>query len=332
MIKIIGPRDKRDPTAINTTSHSPNDWASGLSPFRLGPCQLYGQKTARIFENAWQFSKLYPEHADQTGEPTTAYWNWAQDGWHSTRAHRYPLGKGRKPLCSLWDGQRLDYITARKQIYLPLYQRAVGNTRAYEILERTYRQQGSITLFDFDGYDHTRLNMNLRNVLECPDRICGHAFILSMMVKYGRDFKPEDLPATDDDPVTKTHSSETENQMYPITVVNKKTFRGQSEYIGRAMPGIRSSPLRNNYKVKPHGPYERGESVEKYYRRWLWEKMQQNQSSPEYVELIRLAELARNRPLNLACWCDPEKCHGDVIKSAIAYIVSREGAARKTDL
>ena len=119
--------------------------------------------------------------------------------------------------------------------------------------------------------------------------------------------------------------------MHPITVVNKKTFRGQSEYIGRAMQGIRSSSLRNKYKVKPHGPYEREEAVAKYYRQWLWEKMQ-NQSSPQYVELVRLAEIAKQQALNLACWCAPQKCHGDVIKNAIAYIMNREGAAQKNDL
>ena len=37
MIKIIGPRDKSDPNAVNTTSHSANGWSSGLSPFNLGP-------------------------------------------------------------------------------------------------------------------------------------------------------------------------------------------------------------------------------------------------------------------------------------------------------
>src|SRR5215211_4682044 len=69
MIKIIGPRDKRDPSAIDTTSHSAHDWSSGLSPFKLGPLSLYDNHTAHIFENAWQFAKLYPEHADSQGNP-----------------------------------------------------------------------------------------------------------------------------------------------------------------------------------------------------------------------------------------------------------------------
>jgi hypothetical protein len=90
MIKIIGSRDKPDASAINTTSHSANDWSSGLSPFKLGPLCLYDNHTAQIFENAWQFAKLYPEHTDFQGQPTTAYWNWARRGWNSQRAYRYP--------------------------------------------------------------------------------------------------------------------------------------------------------------------------------------------------------------------------------------------------
>jgi hypothetical protein len=35
------------------------------------------------------------------------------------------MGRGAKPEYSLWDGERLDYIEARKRIYAPLYARAV---------------------------------------------------------------------------------------------------------------------------------------------------------------------------------------------------------------
>lgn len=171
MIKIIGPRDKKEPRTINTTSHSPVDWSRGLSPFVLGPIELYGSHTARIFENAWQFAKLYPEHADTNGQPTSKYWTWAQNGWKSTTAFRYPAGKGSKPLCSLWNGNRLQYIEARKQIYIPLYQHAVKRTTAYQTLERLYVEQRQLTLFDFDGYDHHQLGMSFKDVINCPTHV-----------------------------------------------------------------------------------------------------------------------------------------------------------------
>lgn len=316
MIKIIGPRDKRDPKAINTTSHSASDWSSGLSPFKLGPVSLYGNHTALIFENAWQFAKLYQEHADHHGQPTDAYWTWARRGWASRKAYRYPLGKGRKPICSLWNGQRLDYITARKQIYLPLYQKAVACTDAYRQLESIYRENGSVTLFDFDGYDHSALNMSLADVLNCPTRICGHAFILAMMLTLGSDFTVNDLA------LEKTNME----LPHPITVVNIKTFPGPSEYIGRPMPGRKGSPLRNDFKVEPFGPYTRNESVFVHYRPWLWKEIMQKRSGAVYAELIRLALIAKSSPLNISCWCAPLTCHGDVVKKAITFLIT-EGVA-----
>jgi hypothetical protein len=323
MIKVIGPRDKRDPNAINTTSHSYSDWASGLSPFNLGPIQLYDNHTARIFENAWQFSKLYPEHADSNGEPTPRYFQWAKTGWDSTRPFRYPLGKGRKPICSLWNQARLDYIEARKRIYLPLYQQTVKTTNAYRKLQNLYQEQGSITLFDFDGYDHTALGMSLNDVLHCPTKICGHAFILAMMLTAGTDFQIQDLAAIDDDPSKPRQF--TQNHMFPITVVNRKTFKGPSQYIGRAIRNLKSSPLGNKYRVKPHGPYEREQSVLILYKQWLWKEMQ-DKTSAAYNELKRLAEIAKTQPLNLSCWCAPQLCHGEIVKKAIEFLIKQNAS------
>lgn len=316
MIKIIGPHDRKEPRTINTTSHSAADWSRGLSPFTLGPVRLYGSHTARIFENAWQFAKLYPEHADINGYPTDEYWTWAQNGWDSTMASRYPAGKGRKPLCSLWNGNRLGYIEARKQIYIPLYQHAVKQTTAYQKLERLYVEQGQLTLFDFDGYDHRQLGMSFSDVINCHTRICGHAFVLAIMLSYGSDFKIDQLPSVD-------HPSKTPSQpaiTYPITIVNRKSFSGESEYIGRPMRGLAGSPLANQYKVVPHGPFTREESVLTLYRRWLWNEIRME--GPAYNELLRLTRLSKQKELILSCWCAPQLCHGNIIKNAIEYLIT----------
>ncbi len=319
MIKIIGPRDMRKPGTVDTTSHSSADWSTGLSPFSLGPVTLYGSYTARIFENAWQFAKLYPEHADANGQPTNQYWTWAQNGWNSTKPFRYPFGMRRKPLCSLWDGQCLDYIAARKKIYVPLYQQAVRHTRAYEMLERLYLEEGQLILFDFDGYDHRQLGMSFKDVIHCSTRICGHAFVLAIMLIYGSDFRIDDLPAVDQ-PIQTTGPKAL---CYPIRIVNRKTFQGHSQYIGRPMSGLAGSSLGNQYKIQPYGPHTREESVHHLYRKWIWKEMQ-DQKSPAYRELIRLAELAEKDELVLSCWCAPQLCHGTIIKNAIEFLINRK--------
>lgn len=198
-ILIAGPREihkyRGRMMIIDTTSHTRDDWQMGLSPFKLGPVPLYGGKMARNMENAWQFAKVYKEHLDSLGEPSYAYFDWANKGWANPQAVRYPMGRGMKPEFSLWDGRKLGYVDARKEIYFPLYRDAVAKSPAFEMLEELARQHEEICLFDFDGYSHTEAQMTLHDVLHYDRRPMGHAFILKMMLLYGRDVTPDVLAA-----------------------------------------------------------------------------------------------------------------------------------------
>jgi len=182
-IRIAGPRFPAPASArvVNTTSHS-TDLGRGLSPFMLGPVELYGGRTAEVFENAWQYAKVYKQHTFN-GEPTEAYWSWAEAGWANPRAVRYPFGRGAKPLYSLWDGRKLGYIEARKEIYIPLYRRLVADTPAFETLRKLAETGEELWLWDFDGYDYMHLGMTLDEVVNCEERKMGHAFVLAMMLE-----------------------------------------------------------------------------------------------------------------------------------------------------
>lgn len=185
MIRVIGPRDKRSGTeyVVNSTSSSKEDWSRQLSPFFLGPVDLYSGLKSLNVENAWQYSKVYKHHLDREGNPSSEYWRWAKAGWGKQWADRYPAGKGAIPAYSLWENKKLDYIEARKQIYIPLYQKACFSTPQFQQLLKEYVQRGSITIFDFDGYDHHKLGMSLDEVLNCPYRKMGHGFVLAMMIE-----------------------------------------------------------------------------------------------------------------------------------------------------
>ena len=184
-VYIVGPRDRvrlnDGDVLINTTSRS-DHWRD-LSPFYLGPCKLYGEFWSRNVENGWQFSKVYKEHADPNGNPTDDYWMWAMNGWQDDYARRYPMGKGAVPLYSLWDGEKLGYIEARKKIYIPLYSDAVRNTDAYDALYDVVKSSNNTYLWDFDGYDYLSLGMTLNDVVNDPTRKMGHAFVLAMMME-----------------------------------------------------------------------------------------------------------------------------------------------------
>jgi len=188
MIKVIGADskfDNLDPTYINTTSRS-RIWSRGLSPFLLGPCPLYNGapcKFSKNMENAWQFAKVYPEHIDDHGDPNQEYWNWAHQGWLTMRGIRYPKGKGAIPLYSYWNDEKLNYIEARKKIYIPLYKDAVLKSHAFQKLIEIYKKYGKITLWGFDGYDHHLEHKSLDDVINDEKRKMGHMFVLAMMLE-----------------------------------------------------------------------------------------------------------------------------------------------------
>jgi hypothetical protein len=188
-VRVIGPRDKEPlpegAVFVNTTSRS-KDWGRGFSPFLLGPCELYGGRIAQTVENAWQFSKVYKCHTDAEHNPTDEYWRWAETGWASRRAERYPMGKGAAPEYSLWDGRKLSYVEARREVYVPLYYAAVLGTPAFARLRELYLAGANLVLWDFDGYDNEKLGMSLGQVLDCHDRKMGHAFVLAAMLRKGK--------------------------------------------------------------------------------------------------------------------------------------------------
>lgn len=88
-------------------------------------------------------------------------------------------------------------------------------------------------------------------------------------------------------------------------------------YIGRTMPGRPGSVLGNPFKLTIS---ESREACLLKYRRWLRDLPA---DSPQWQEIARLAEMAKDADLVLLCWCAPEKCHGDVIRE----IIEAEGGA-----
>jgi len=185
MIHITGPNHPDPPEGavlINTTSRS-DDWSRSLSPFYCGPVTLYGSYRSINVENAWQYAKVYEYYADDKGDPDERYFRWAQEGWNSMRANRYPMGRGMKPLYSYWDGQKLGYIEARKAIYMPLYSFAVQRTYAFKKLKQMHEEGQDLYLWDFDGYDHKGLGMSYDDVINNPHKSLGHAFVIGMLIE-----------------------------------------------------------------------------------------------------------------------------------------------------
>ena len=187
---VISPREKapEDFIVINTTSKDDQNIGKQFSPFFLSNISIYDGIVAKNMENAWQFSKVYNEFVDEDNNPTQAYFDWAKKGWNDSFAHRYANGKGNIPLYSYWKTKdknsgkviehKWDYITARKNIYFPLYAKAIVNTQAFKDLQKRVLSGEKIALWDFDGYNHAARNMTYEDVVNEPKYKCGHAFVL----------------------------------------------------------------------------------------------------------------------------------------------------------
>lgn len=163
---------------VDTTSNTDKLWRE-LSPFILSAAE-YGSKT---FENLWQYSKVYPEFLDSEGNVDRGKWEeWRYYGFTSERAHRYPMGKGRIPCFSLWNGKRLGYIEARKVIYIPIYSELVQKTGSFMRLKALYeelcKEDRDLILLDYDAYDHQAMGLSLKAVANNSNKKCGHAFVL----------------------------------------------------------------------------------------------------------------------------------------------------------
>jgi len=101
-----------------------------------------------------------------------------------------------------------------------------------------------------------------------------------------------------------------------IKVVNVKNYKeGLGEYIGR--PSI----LGNPFVIGKDG--SRDEVIEKY-RRWLWDEFKRGGKVRD--ELERLCKKVKDgNELVLMCWCWPLRCHGDVIKRCIDWMILERG-------
>src|SRR5574337_965147 len=92
MIYVLNFRDQIPNThkAINTTTKS-SGWSRNLSPMLVGPVFANGIECKKV-ENAWQFSKVYEQHANSNQEPTEEYFVWRNKGYQD-RSEERRVGK-----------------------------------------------------------------------------------------------------------------------------------------------------------------------------------------------------------------------------------------------
>jgi len=166
---------------ICLTKHSPY---GSLSPYELRDNQ------GRCVENLWQFSKIYPKvpevcktrsrhdktviwqhHAEQhyqNGTILPDYWKWRKKGMENDEPVRYPVTYDEEYrascLGSIWLENRdpteeftnsldtaLDYIRARREIYVKLYEKYVVDQSQFKELVNRLENGEKLLIIEVDG-------------------------------------------------------------------------------------------------------------------------------------------------------------------------------------
>lgn len=180
----------REYKKLDVTSRHPLERVSkSLSPLWLGGIYSSDGEYCHRFENLWQYTKVYKKFIGEDGLPTAEYWKWRTAGFkNDDKGVRFPFGRPCKPEYAYWmiDGEwyKLDYLDARKIIYIPEYAKLVVQTDFYKELKDYYENTPDLkmALLDFDAYNNYKSGMDMVDVYNCSKK-AGHAFVLKMLLQ-----------------------------------------------------------------------------------------------------------------------------------------------------
>lgn len=195
----------------------------------LGPYLLKNER-GQIIENVYQFSKVYkivpyskqrysrydntviwehPSeiHINNNNELTKEYYDWRNKGMDNIHPVRYPVGFKNRHSClfSISNdnmNNRLNYIQARKEIYLKEYSKAVVKQPLFHELKQRLNKGENLLIIEVDGphqesldYYKDKYNVNdnfiendtilinknnMEILLNDPKHPFGHGYCLAM--------------------------------------------------------------------------------------------------------------------------------------------------------
>ena len=131
-------------TSINVTSAQAKRNVNRLHFSPMTPIEG-GYKGFWCFENYWQSGKVF-----ETIPPEISREWWMQ---LKEPKRRFPKGKGKAVLFAQFEGydEPMDYVTARKRVYVPEYFNLIKDSVYMKQLKQRLKEGESFTLYDFDG-------------------------------------------------------------------------------------------------------------------------------------------------------------------------------------
>tara|TARA_B100001093_G_C26568193_1_gene901718 strand:- start:123 stop:734 length:612 start_codon:yes stop_codon:yes gene_type:complete len=134
----------KDSIKVNVTSAQPK---SNKDRIDFSPMNEIkdGYKGYWNFESYWQSGKVYD---DIPFEKTKKWWKELKEP-----KRRYPNSKGKKVLHAIFDenDKKMDYITSRKEVYVPEYFQLIKKKDRLKYWKNMLKNGHNLIIYDFDG-------------------------------------------------------------------------------------------------------------------------------------------------------------------------------------
>jgi hypothetical protein len=133
-----------NPIKINVTSAQAKTSKNRLNFSPMTPIEG-GYKGYWNFESYWQSGKVYENIPI---EKTKKWWKELKEP-----KRRYPNSKGKNVLYAIFDGndEKMDYVTSRKNIYVPEYYNLIKDKEHIEYWKKSLNEGNNLVIYDFDG-------------------------------------------------------------------------------------------------------------------------------------------------------------------------------------
>jgi hypothetical protein len=192
---------------LNCLNFFPNNVMYDIPLYEISPYVLK-DSDGHLFENLWQFSKVYSKineqyevkagkviwshpaeiHITDDNKLTQAFWVWRRKGWNHPYPVRYPNGYYGRHLCicALWYENEqwlsLSYVAARKKIYCKVYANLVQQTNAFKMLKYLYDSGQSLQICEIDVRPGPINEEVLRRELNNDKEPFGHGYVLATCI------------------------------------------------------------------------------------------------------------------------------------------------------
>lgn len=133
-----------NPIKINVTSAQAKTSKNRLNFSPMTPIEG-GYKGYWNFESYWQSGKVYENIPI---EKTKKWWQELKEP-----KRRFPNSKGKNVLYAIFDGndEKMDYVTSRKNIYIPEYYNLIKDKEHIEYWKKSLNEGNNLVIYDFDG-------------------------------------------------------------------------------------------------------------------------------------------------------------------------------------